>query len=260
MIGGQPLCTGKDELRQLERIWRTFGTPDTESYPEVTKLSWWLIMKPKKEFKSTLRSIFGEKLSETGLKFAEDLTNLNPSLRPNTKTILDHPYFTESPKLCTNSELPKLENDWHEFESKKKLREEENVENMTMNDTSGVPLKADAVDTPMKRDDRTSSNSYIKYDDDRKLSSSQQSNTRIDGDKYYNSRENEDRRSSFRVDDDRYATSSSRYNEDRRRSSFYDDRRDSYNHDRRNSYNDDSRRRRREPSPSQSHSMSHSFN
>ena len=55
---GKPVFCGKDEISQLEKLWRMVGTPDPVTYPEVQDLAWWDMMRPASVYPSQLKETF----------------------------------------------------------------------------------------------------------------------------------------------------------------------------------------------------------
>ncbi len=55
----KPIFPGRNELDQLELIFKLCGTPTEEEWPNVSKLPWFKF-RPKKTYKSRLREVFKE--------------------------------------------------------------------------------------------------------------------------------------------------------------------------------------------------------
>ena len=47
MVTKKAIFPGIDEIDQLVRIWKIMGTPTTETWPKVTELPWWELVKPQ---------------------------------------------------------------------------------------------------------------------------------------------------------------------------------------------------------------------
>lgn len=56
-------------------------------------------------------------MDEDALDLIEKMLTLNPDKRITAKQALQHKYFTNEPKPCTPSQLPKIEGEAHEMEA-----------------------------------------------------------------------------------------------------------------------------------------------
>ncbi|KAI9360006.1 kinase-like domain-containing protein, partial [Zopfochytrium polystomum] len=123
MLVKKPLFPGNDEISQLDHIWRLCGTPTKESWKAVTAMPWWSMVRPKEQHPRTLRDHMKRFIVSHGLKLLDSLLQLDPTNRPSASTCLLHPYFTEEyPPACDKSQLPRIEGDWHEYESKQRKK------------------------------------------------------------------------------------------------------------------------------------------
>ena len=55
----RPVFQGQDEIHQLDVIYKYMGTPSAESWPGLSDLPWYELVKPKKEVQSSFRAVFG---------------------------------------------------------------------------------------------------------------------------------------------------------------------------------------------------------
>ncbi|KAI8925355.1 kinase-like domain-containing protein [Entophlyctis helioformis] len=114
---------GRTEIEQLEAIFRVCGTPTVDVWPDITSLSWYGLLHfdpTPRRVEATLRK-YG--MSAQALRLVDSLLMLDPAKRPTAAQALAHPYFTtEAPHACDPWQLPKIEGDWHEFESKQRKR------------------------------------------------------------------------------------------------------------------------------------------
>jgi CTD kinase subunit alpha len=116
----KPVFQGNDELHQLEVIYRLLGTPTPDSWPGVTSLPWYELVKPKEFTQSHFRSAFQKYLSPAALDLAEVLLAYDPLQRVTAASALHAPYFTtEKPPAELPVELSTLQGEWHELESKR---------------------------------------------------------------------------------------------------------------------------------------------
>ncbi|KAF9118904.1 kinase subunit of RNA polymerase II carboxy-terminal domain kinase I, partial [Mortierella sp. 14UC] len=122
----RPIFQGHNEITQLENIWKTMGTPQRESWPGVDQLPWYELIKHlnTESRTSRFRDMFAKLMSPAALDLAEALLSLNPKDRPTAFEALNSfAYFTdEEPAPCLPEELPKIDGDWHEYESKQRKR------------------------------------------------------------------------------------------------------------------------------------------
>ncbi|KAI8806495.1 kinase-like domain-containing protein [Cladochytrium replicatum] len=120
MFTKQSIFPGQDEIQQLELIWGICGTPTDATWGDVKRLAWWDMVKPKQDIPRSLRAFCRDRgLSSSAIDLVDQLLALDPTKRPNSAAVLQHPYFTiEEPPACTPSELPRIDGDWHEYESK----------------------------------------------------------------------------------------------------------------------------------------------
>ena len=122
-------------MEQLDIIFKLCGTPCSSTWPDITDLPWWSMMRPRSVIKRNLKGQFNHLLSIYALELVDKLLKLDPKQRPKSSAVLKHSYFTETPVACSNDEyfqlisrLPKIDGDWHEYDSKmrKKMTQSQN--------------------------------------------------------------------------------------------------------------------------------------
>ncbi|CAE6516579.1 unnamed protein product [Rhizoctonia solani] len=121
----KPAFQGNDEIHQLDAIARVMGTPNVETWPGLTDMPWFELVKSAEPVKSYFRSIFNKYLSPAALDLAESLLAYDPNKRATAAQALQAPYFVSEDPLAT------IEGEWHEYESKRereKLRKKRKVE------------------------------------------------------------------------------------------------------------------------------------
>ncbi|KAG0334713.1 kinase subunit of RNA polymerase II carboxy-terminal domain kinase I [Podila humilis] len=122
----KPIFQGHNEIMQLDNIWRTMGTPQKETWPDVDQLPWYELIKHlnSESRASKFRATFSRFMSPGALDLAEALLSLDPKKRPTAADALNKfSYFTEEdPAACAPADLPKIEGDWHEYESKQRKK------------------------------------------------------------------------------------------------------------------------------------------
>ena len=60
LFARRPVFQGQDEIHQLEVIFRMTGTPKEETWPTLTDLPWYELVKPKEVIESKLRESFSK--------------------------------------------------------------------------------------------------------------------------------------------------------------------------------------------------------
>ncbi|KAI8388913.1 kinase-like domain-containing protein [Radiomyces spectabilis] len=120
---GKPIFNGTDEISQLERIYKTMGTPTVENWPTLSELPWFELLKPKHHYPSKFKEMYESLLSPAALKLAELLLSMDPQKRPSAREALRSEYFTEEPLPALPENLSYMHGDWHEFESKQRKRQ-----------------------------------------------------------------------------------------------------------------------------------------
>ncbi|KAL6452937.1 CTK1 CTD kinase subunit alpha [Candida maltosa Xu316] len=115
---------GMDEISQLCKIFNIMGTPTLEDWPEIDRLPWFEMLKPKINVKSKFAKKYQDVMTLPAFKLAESLLELNPAKRPTAEDALEHEYFKEDPQPEPLYFLKEIKGEWHEFETKKRRREE----------------------------------------------------------------------------------------------------------------------------------------
>lgn len=54
----KPVFQGNDEIHQLDVIYKIFGTPTPERWPDVLNLPWYELVKPKESMPNRFRHYF----------------------------------------------------------------------------------------------------------------------------------------------------------------------------------------------------------
>lgn len=57
-FAGKPVFNGIDEITQLDIIYKTMGTPTTETWPSITKLPWYDLVRPKEQYPNKFRELY----------------------------------------------------------------------------------------------------------------------------------------------------------------------------------------------------------
>lgn len=103
----KPIFQGNNEITQLDHIWRTMGTPQKETWPDVDQLPWYeLIKHVSSEARAPrFREMFAKIMTPAALELAEALLSLNPKRRPTAvEALTKFAYFTEEEPAACNPE------------------------------------------------------------------------------------------------------------------------------------------------------------
>lgn len=95
LLRHKPLLPGKNEMDQLELIFKLLGTPSEKIWPGLSKLNTSHVHFPHYPY-NNLSAEFPN-LSENGLDLLSRLLTYDPSKRLTAEKALAHPYFKESP-------------------------------------------------------------------------------------------------------------------------------------------------------------------
>lgn len=138
MLNGKILFRKKEEVEQMKGIYELLGEPQRR-WPEIMKLKYWDVLKPKKRYQGTMNVYlkqFCPEASENALGLLKGLLDFNPDRRLSAVEALEHPFFEERPKACSKRELIReIKNEGKEFhyysmdlkEKRKKFRSEKKI-------------------------------------------------------------------------------------------------------------------------------------
>eukprot|EP00049_Salpingoeca_infusionum_P003118 m.63763 g.63763 ORF g.63763 m.63763 type:complete len:475 (-) comp11964_c1_seq1:25-1449(-) len=92
MVSGRAIFPGSTNAEQLSLIWQLLGTPNTETWPEVTRLPSYREI-AHEFFPATALAPLLPRLKRLGLVLLDQLLQLNPSKRLTAAEAMQHPYF-----------------------------------------------------------------------------------------------------------------------------------------------------------------------
>jgi len=118
LLGKKAIFPGRNEIDQLELIFKLCGTPNQENWPDVDKLEWWHMFKPQKPYKRCLRETFSH-FPREAVDLIDRMLTLDPKQRITASEALDADYFWIEPLPCAPEDLPKYPSS-HEFQAKKR--------------------------------------------------------------------------------------------------------------------------------------------
>lgn len=123
MFSRRTLFPGKDEIDQLDSIYKLMGTPNSDSWPGIEDLPWYQLLYPKNIYSSQFKEMFSKLIPLTALNLIEKMLCINPKSRISASEALLSDYFKDTSHNDFQS-FPKIDGDWHEFEVKHKKRKE----------------------------------------------------------------------------------------------------------------------------------------
>jgi len=121
LLGGRAIFPGKNEVDQLELIFKVCGTPNEHNWPDVDKQPWWHVFKPQKETKRCLIEALRKSASgvpQEALDLVDRLLTLDPKKRATAAEALDSDYFWTLPEPAKPHQIPSYPSS-HEYQAKK---------------------------------------------------------------------------------------------------------------------------------------------
>ena len=101
----EPLFADNSEIGILTKIFSLLGVPDSSSWADAEQLEHYKlfdngdVVTIKKKFIN---------FSPLGIDLLEKMIVLDPNKRISIKDALEHPYFNEEPKACSNEEIAQV--------------------------------------------------------------------------------------------------------------------------------------------------------
>lgn len=112
LLSKEPLFNGKTEVEQLDKIFRTLGTPNETTWPGFSKLPGFRVNFVKHQF-NLLRKKFpatsftgSPVLSDSGFDLLSKLLAYDPQKRISAEEALDHAWFLEVPLPKSKEFMP----------------------------------------------------------------------------------------------------------------------------------------------------------
>jgi cyclin-dependent kinase 12/13 len=124
LLAKKPIFPGRNEIDQLELIYKVCGTPNDENWPRAKELAWWDTLKPTKVYKRRVRDGYKDFPPEA-LDLVDRLLVLDPAKRISASEALDSDYFWTEPFPPDPATLPKYPESNHEWEAKKRRQQQQ---------------------------------------------------------------------------------------------------------------------------------------
>ncbi|ACO68406.1 predicted protein [Micromonas commoda] len=118
LLYGKPILPVRDEVEQLDLIFKLCGSPVADEWPEYRELPWSKKYTKQKPFQRRTHEVF-RRFPLSARNLIDGLLALNPRKRMTAKDALDSDYFWEEPMPCSPQDLPKYEPS-HEFQTRKR--------------------------------------------------------------------------------------------------------------------------------------------
>lgn len=103
LFSGRPLFRGKSDADQMDLIFKLCGTPSLKEWQGVESLEFFAQYWPKNPIKHTLKDFLAQELpnmDQEAMDLIASMCTINPHLRPHTKDLINHPFFTTEPLPC----------------------------------------------------------------------------------------------------------------------------------------------------------------
>lgn len=143
---GKAVFNGIDEVTQLDSIYKTMGTPSVQTWPTLTSLPWYELVRPVEDYDSRFKERYGPLLSPGALELAEALLSMDPQKRPTAAEALEFAYFkSELPEPVMPANLLDVQGDWHDFESKQRKRQKTSINSYNKINNNSQPPPDDLL-------------------------------------------------------------------------------------------------------------------
>jgi len=119
LLTKKAIFPGRNEIEQVEKIFRLCGSPTEENWPSYKQLPWVNLI-PERIYPRRLREVYNN-IDPLALDLLDKLLCLDPRRRITAENALDHDYFFTAPLPAPAGSLPHYPPS-HEFSVKKQKR------------------------------------------------------------------------------------------------------------------------------------------
>jgi cyclin-dependent kinase 12/13 len=118
LLNSGPIFNAPNEPKMLEQIYQHCGSPNEETWPDISQLRFFNDLQPKKVYPRVLSTLFKDnpKVDSVTMDLLDKMLIMNPNERITAKQALEHEYFTTQPLPCDSKELPMPEKEGHDYE------------------------------------------------------------------------------------------------------------------------------------------------
>ena len=119
LVMGKPILPGKNEMEQVDLIFRLCGTPTEEVWPGCTKLPWFHMFKPEKPHRRRLLEHLSRAPADVQ-DLCDKLLALDPAKRLRADAAILHDFFFNEPQPVAPTQQYESS---HEYQTKKRRQE-----------------------------------------------------------------------------------------------------------------------------------------
>jgi cyclin-dependent kinase 12/13 len=119
LVMGKPILPGKNEMEQVDLIFRLCGTPTEEVWSGCTKLPWFHMFKPEKPHRRRLLEHLARAPADVQ-DLCDKLLTLDPAKRLRADSAILHDFFYNEPQPAAPQQHYESS---HEFQTKKRRQE-----------------------------------------------------------------------------------------------------------------------------------------
>jgi cyclin-dependent kinase len=106
MVNGRPLFPGSSEQDQLQKIFKTLGTPTPKTWPGITELPEYKKTTTFPVYPAQRFSKFVRRLTKPGLELLSQMLQFDPNKRISAEAAMQHDYFADLKQASKKSRTP----------------------------------------------------------------------------------------------------------------------------------------------------------
>ena len=116
-------------------ICKKCGSPDETNWPNVTSMKYYSSLIPEIKYENRLEKKYYPNIDEVTFDLIKRMLTLNPKQRITIEEIKKHPYLTtHEPKMCKAEDMPKIEEEMHYLQYKKKMEKKNQEQKIGFSD------------------------------------------------------------------------------------------------------------------------------